>query len=149
MSDDLDQVRRDVAALRRLPAGSEKFLTGENVEAIENQAIALRRLVEGHRSQEPAQAGDPEEAAGDPLRNILANAHTEKHRRHHAILQALGHRRPDQPRDAGGRFAPTAGFDGGARMPLPQPSDPVADHNDLVAEMSKVSRTFGTTLRTL
>jgi hypothetical protein len=44
---------------------------------------------------------------------------------------------PEQPRDEAGRFAEPSrgGFDGGARQPVPLPSDPVADHNAFIAEL--------------
>jgi hypothetical protein len=61
--------------------------------------------------------------------------------RQEAILRALGHApelTPEPPRDQAGRFTaekPSAGFDGGARQPVRLPSDPVADHNAIVAEL--------------
>lgn len=59
--------------------------------------------------------------------------------RQEAILRALGHL-PEPtlpPRDEAGQFTAKKhpGFDGGAREPVPLPSDPVADHQALVNEL--------------
>ena len=44
---------------------------------------------------------------------------------------------PEPPRDEAGRYTAKKplGFDGGARQSVPLPSDPVADHHALLAEL--------------
>jgi hypothetical protein len=125
---DLDELRHAVAAEFGLPPQAVPFLTGTTLEEVEASAGALAKLL-GSSAHEPEQA--------EPLADLFANAATEKARRQRALVETL-HGRPQQARDAHGRFA--GGFDGGCRTPVPAPADPYADHDRLVADLSLLTK---------
>ena len=130
MSDDLNWLRREVAAERGLPAEAVSFLTGTSVEQVEASADALAQLVgrSDLREQEPA----------DPLAGLFANGGAEKARRQRALLQTL-HGLPPQQRDEGGRFS-GGGFDGGARQTAPEMVPPETAHDDLLLDRLAAAR---------
>jgi hypothetical protein len=138
VTDDLGELRREVAAVHGLPSSAASLLTGSTLTELEQSAARLAELVASSREQAPEQA--------DPLTLALAAGPAEKARRQRRLVEAL-HPRPGHPRDERGRFE-TRGFGGGARQ-QPWPSKPPeVEHNELVSEMARLSRTFGTILRT-
>jgi hypothetical protein len=60
--------------------------------------------------------------------------------RNRALLRALGHMQAsDEPVEPEG----PPNFDGGAREPAPQPSDPVREHNEFLLEVLQAHRGGG------
>jgi hypothetical protein len=124
---ELDEVRREVAAQRGLSVEAAGFLVGQNLEEIEESADALGRLMAEHAEPEPEQ---PEAA------NIFAVASAAKIARQRAIVQMFSGRATRQPRDQAGRF--TFAMDGGFRGPAVTPrSDPDGDHGRLVLRLAR------------
>jgi hypothetical protein len=134
MSEGLDTVRAEAASARDLPAGAERFLTGVSVEQIETAADALAQLAAATTTQERAKV--------DPLTSLFQNMTAAKADRQRHLVAAL-HRPSPQPRDGQGRFTPRAGFDGGARGPMPQRPSPEQAHNETVVQLAGLSRMFG------
>jgi hypothetical protein len=131
----VDPVRAAVAAEHGLDDRAASFLTGETVEAIDASAVALTKLL-GERAEQGATASK----AADPISTALGM----KAQRQAALVQAL-HGQPTQERDQAGRFAgkTSTGFDGGARMPVAARRSPEAEHNEVVASLVGLRRTFG------
>jgi hypothetical protein len=123
-------LRRFVAAEHRLPEGSAVFLRGETLEEVERSAVEFAQLFREGRDQERA-VGKP----GPFFADMVA----AKARRKEALAELLTGRASLQPRDARGRWT---GFDGGARQPAPTRGSPEREHNELVSELTRVSRTF-------
>jgi hypothetical protein len=128
MSAELDRVRREVASGRGLPDGAVGFLDGQTLEQIEAQADGLAKVLDRPRQVPPA--------APDPI-TVARAAKTERKR---SLVASLAGR-PAHRRGRAGRF--TSGFDGGARQPIPTPSDPVRDHAELVAQLAYRSKLGG------
>jgi len=61
--------------------------------------------------------------------------------RQRALVETL-HGKPKQTRDEQGRFA-AGGFDGGARTPTPMKRRPEREHDELVVNLSRLSRLTG------
>jgi hypothetical protein len=123
MSDGIDQLRVDLARERGLPDGAATFLEGRTVAEVEAQADTLAVLLGTTHA-----AGEPEPApAPNPF--VIASAQKERRKRE---LAAMFTGRTPQPRDARGRFA--SGFDGGARLPVIEPSDALRDHDRFVGD---------------
>jgi hypothetical protein len=131
LSDDGAELRRIVAAEHGLDPKAAPLLVGETVEELDANAAALVRFV-GER-QEP----EPELAQG-----FFARAAEAKARRKKELLALFSGRAPEQPRDERGRWL---GFDGGARRAAPVRRPPEQEHNELVAELVSLGRTFGRT----
>jgi hypothetical protein len=133
---DLDQARQAVAEAHGLDEAAAGFLTGGTIQEMDQSAHALMRLLgeRHHREPEP----EPEQQP-DGLRAALSSARkTEEKRR----LVELLHGRQAPVRDERGRFATTAGFDGGARQGWPELKTPEEAHNEIVAGMARISRTY-------
>jgi hypothetical protein len=135
---EIEELRAAVADAYRLPRGSEAFLAGTTVDELEENASRFANLLGTTHEQKPKPNPDP--AQGDPLGHILAHHHTEKHRRQRALVAAL-HGRPEQPRDATGRFV--AGFDGGARAPFPQRRSPEEEHDEVILDLARLAQMYG------
>jgi hypothetical protein len=127
LSSELDQLRSEVAAGCGLPAGAVAFIDAETVEGIEAQADGLVKLL-GSSGQEPAAQED-----------LLTTLRAGQAQRKRELAAMFAGRRP-QPRDEAGRFA---SFDGGARPPLPTPSDPEQEHGQAVTALARAARMFG------
>jgi hypothetical protein len=113
LTDDLHEVRSEVAAGRGLDARAAGLLTGTTLEEIETSADALVKLIDARRVRQDQEPPD-----------MLTAARTEQARRKQELTARLTRRSP-QPRDELGRYASRARtFDGGARRPVPAPGDP-------------------------
>jgi hypothetical protein len=123
-------LRRLVAAEHRLPEGSAAFLRGETLEEVERSAVEFALLFGKDRNQEWSVR-----KPGPFFSDMVA----AKARRKEALAELLSGRASLQPRDARGRWT---GFDGGARQPAPTRGSPEREHNELVSELTRVSRTF-------
>jgi hypothetical protein len=131
---DLDELRAEVAAAYGLPREAITFLAGTTVHEIEANAVKLAELVGSRREQEQAPV--------DPLAAVLRDGPALKAERARALVRALhGPRQPQ--RDASGRFSSSGGFDGGARQPAPTRQSPEREHDEIVVQMARLSRTFG------
>ena len=130
---ELDAVRAQVVAEHGLPPGAVRFLHGGSVAEVEEQAARLAGLLDSAASQEQE---------SDAPVDLLATARAAKEERRRTLRAALSGRE-EQPRDASGRYAPRASFDGGARSPLPLPRDPVHDHDQTVGELARLRRVYG------
>ena len=124
----IDALRGEIAEQHGLDPRAATLLTGETIGKLEHSADELAKLVDAHSRQAPG-------AEADPITEALASKAVSKRR----LLATITGRHP-QPRDQRGRFA---GFDGGARQPVPEPPDRVRDHDELVAQMARLRRTFG------
>jgi hypothetical protein len=124
----LEQLRAEAVEARGLDPAAAAFLTATTLDAIEEQADALARVL-----GQPEPAGEREQ----PPEGFFARARFEKQRQREALLAALtGAPEPVDPsadavrgrpqsqpweRDARGRFV-SGSFDGGARKsPPPAP----------------------------
>jgi hypothetical protein len=120
---ELDELRHEIAHAHGLPENATRFLTGTNLEQIEGQAATLATL-----------AAEPEP---DPLTAALTEGTAEKARRRRALARSL---HPTQRRDERGRYTSPASFDGGARTPVSEPSNPHEQHNQLVIDAVRHAR---------
>jgi hypothetical protein len=128
MSDDL---RSAIALAHGLDQDAATFLTGETIEQLEQSATRLARLVETHHQEsEPAPQVDPITAALQ---------HKARHRQE-LTNAILGRSRPQQ-RDEHGRYT-RGSFDAGARSPLPEPTNPVVAHDQIVGRLAWLASTF-------
>jgi hypothetical protein len=129
--DDLEQVRRTVAADHGLPAGSESFLTGSTLAEVEASAATFAKLVEERRRE------------SEPPVGVFERAAAAKAQRKRELVDLFSGRAP-QPRDERGRYAASGrGFDGGTRTPVPVPQSPVEAHDEIVVQMARLSRAYG------
>jgi hypothetical protein len=130
----VDALRGEVATQHGLDPRAASLLSGETVQELEENATELAHFVHTHaRDEEPV-------VEVDPIGTALAGKAERKRQLAATIL------RPPLPsRDEQRRFA-KSGFDGGARLPVPEPSDPLRDHDEFVGELARVSRTFGVNL---
>lgn len=131
------EVRQFVAAEQGLDAEAAEFLAGSTVSELEANAAALAKLLGTAAAQEPEPAPRPP----DPF----SGAAERKAARQRDLVRSL--HGGQQQRDEHGRFvspsrASGAGFDGGARGGLPLRRSPEQEHNELVAQMASVSRTY-------
>lgn len=128
MTDHLDELRHEIAAIHGLNEDAIQFLTGETLTGIEASALALVKLGARREPQPPTGPFTPGPEKAARQRQLLAALH--------------GHPAPE--RDERGRYTAStrAGFDGGARTPVPARRNPEADHNALLAQLTQVSRTF-------
>jgi hypothetical protein len=123
MSEDVERVRlrRFVAEQHDLDWKAANVLIGETVEELDASARALRRLIDERRE------------ADRPVDLITAAKIATAERKHQLGLLLSGRM---QPRDAAGRYAPSAGFnfDGGARQPAPTKGPPEIEHDRTLLE---------------
>lgn len=104
---ELDQVRATIAREAGLDDRAAAFVQGDSVEAIEESAASLAKLL-GERADREATISQ----ASDPISASLRSRAERKA----ALVQALHGRPQDRARDPQGRFvSASASFDGGAR----------------------------------
>jgi hypothetical protein len=133
MTDDLDELRHQVAAMHGLPEQAAGFLSGETLTEIEASADALARLF-AVSAPETGQTPEP-----DALTYAITNASTVKAARQRALVDAL-HPRPQPSRDEQGRFA---SFDGGFRGGAPVTGSPETEHSQLIVSLALRARAYG------
>ena len=128
MTDELAELRADLAAARGLPPAAISFLTGSTAEEVEAQADQLARLIA---------ARVPEQTPEQTNSLMAALAPGVKQARQRALVQAL-HGRPSPPRDERGRYAAGSkaiSFDGGARTPAPLKGPPEQEHDGWLVDV--------------
>jgi hypothetical protein len=137
--DALEQLRVEIAQEHGLGRDGAQFLTGTTLQEIETQAAQLRKVLDAGGPQR-----EPEPVAPT---NLLAELRAERLARKRALAEMLTGR--SQPRDEAGRFVSSAGsvrtgpFDGGARGTPVVASDPLREHDQLVAGLIAARRIFG------
>jgi hypothetical protein len=135
---ELAELHAAVAERQGLGPEAARLLSGATVAEAEASAAALQRFLADH--------GERDRSArlrADPLRAALADPAGAKARRRLELHEVLSGR--VRQRDELGRFSakPTrGGFDGGARQPVPPVRDPEQEHNQLVAELGRLSGMF-------
>jgi hypothetical protein len=134
MSDELDELRREVAAVHGLPPAAASFIAGQTLEELEASAAKLAELI-------GAAGARPEQERAEPLADVFGNTARRKQEQQRALVEAL-HGRPQQPRDERGRFA-SSGFDGGARESVPHRRPPEREHDELIVSLSRLRRAYG------
>jgi hypothetical protein len=128
------ELRQAIAAEHGLDHEAARFLTGATLAELEQSASALARLLAERREEEPEPVPVPV-----PVQDFFAAAAEAKARRKAELAAIFTGRAPEQPRDAKGRWI---GFDGGVRQPIPARRSPEEEHNQLVAQLAGLSRTF-------
>jgi hypothetical protein len=135
MTDDAEELRRAIAVRHAIPERAAVLISGETVDELEESASKLAALIDTSREQEPEQQADP-------LTDALRHGPALKAARQRALIKAL--HRPQQRRDARGRFTAGSGFDGGIRGEIiTVDQSPERAHDETIVEMAKVARTFG------
>ena len=124
---DLEAIRFQIASARGLLSAAAKFLAGSNLVELEESASAFQRLLSAH-----AEPSEPEAVAPT---NLLADARAAKTARSRAIIEMFSGSPAGQPRDERGRYA---GFDGGARRPIPVRASPEREHGDVVLGLARL-----------
>jgi hypothetical protein len=123
MTDDHDELRRDLVTSRGLPEQAGRLLVGATVSELEECADLLATFVE--ESQARAETVDPEPL--DPLRAALDPRSRQRRKTELARLLTAP---PAPSRDEAGRFEGRASFDGGARPQVPVQGDPEREHGE-------------------
>jgi hypothetical protein len=125
----MTDMRTEIAASHGLPQEAATLLTGDTIDELETSAQQLTQLMRTHgRQAEPTPA--------DPITAALQANHQRKR---HLAETIIGR----HPRNERGQFTPRqGGFDGGARPLAPTPRDPMAEHNQAIAELTR-RRTLG------
>jgi hypothetical protein len=126
------ELRQAIARQHGLDQEAARFLTGATLAELEQSASALARLLAERREEEP----EPEAV---PVQDFFTAAAEARRKRKAELAAIFTGRAPEQPRDAKGRWI---GFDGGARQPIPAGRSPEQEHNQLVAQLAGLSRTF-------
>jgi hypothetical protein len=126
------ELRRLVARQHGLDQEAARFLTGATLAELEQSASALAQLLAERGEEEP----EPEPV---PVQYFFTAAAEARRKRKAELAAIFTGRAPEQPRDAKGRWI---GFDGGARQPIPTGRSPEEEHNQLVAQLAGLSRTF-------
>jgi hypothetical protein len=137
MTDLVDEVRRSVADAHGLPEQAASLLTGDTLAELEASAGQLAELLTA-RQADP----EPEESEPETMADVVTRSVVEKRQRQAALIASL-HPEPEPPRDEGGKFAtkPTrsGGLGCGARRPVPQPKNPVQEHDEIVLQVAHLS----------